>query len=83
MVDEMRKVEKVEIRNKIISYQSHYSLEGTNQAFKVGGVLMVSPAVARLLSEETGPELIKLATNLPVVKWTNQQWEEWLVVADS
>ena len=79
----MGKVEKVEIKGRIISYRSHYSLEGTNEAFKVDGVLMVSPSIAKLLAQEKGEELINLATNLPVVELTKDQWKGWLKAADS
>ena len=79
----MGKVEKVQIECRIISYRSHYSLEGTNEAFKVDGVLMVSPPIAKLLAQEKGEELINLATNLPVVKLTQDQWKGWLKAADS
>ena len=76
MMGKVGKIEEVEIEGRIVSYQSHYSLEGTNKAFKVGGVLMVSASIAKLLGQEKGVELINLATNLPVVEWTNDQWLE-------
>ena len=79
----MQDVDKVEIAGRIISYRSHYSLEGTNEAFMVDGVLMVSPSIAKLLSKEKGAELIKLATYLPVVELTTDQWAGWLKELDS